>query len=409
MQRTLVLFAVFLSSAAVVAQDGTVFTEDQFLSAVGDNHPAALALRRDLGRAEADLKRARLLGNPILDVLREQPDDVPRETVWGLAWTPPLDGRRGSSIERSEARLEAEKADLESRFDFLRLEVRGTYAAWAAARARVEILSRHARRLESLAERMRQRADSGEESALDARRLEMAFETSSAAHSEASAVETRARAAAMAWLLAEDGEGSVEPLTIQPELSGLPAPPAEVDAALRPDLAAAAFRVEEAEAGLRLSKRGIEAPEILLGWKTIEGPMTDFAGPVFGLSWSLPVFDRRQPDRLAAETDLAVARAESQWISQRAQIGLGAARDAYAELWRSALSAREALDGLDEVEQAATASYEQGESTVTDLLDTLRAVVEARLSALELHVVALEAHRRLEFEAGRTLTVGGLS
>lgn len=409
MERTLALFVLVLSSATVVAQDRAVLTEDEFLTVVGGNHPAAVALTRDLGRADADLKQSRMLNNPILDVLREQPDEVPRETVWGFAWTPPLDGRRGLSIEQSEARLEAERASFESRLDGLRLELRGAFAAWAAGHSRAEILSQHTRRLESLAERMRQRADSGEESLLDARRLEMAYETSKAAHSEASAVETRAGAAAMAWVLAEDDAAFIHPLSIRPDLPSLPVAPEEVDVALRPDLAAAAFRLEQADAAVRLSKRGLAAPKILLGWKTIEGPMTDFEGPVLGLSWSLPVFDRRQPDRLAAETALAAARAENRWISQRAQSELAAARDAYAELGRSALSAREALDGLDELAQAATASYEQGETSVTDLLDTLRAVVEARLSALELYVSALEAHRQMEFATGRTLTAGGLS
>lgn len=409
MRRTLFLIPVVFLSAAVAAQEGFVLTEDEFLSVLNSDHPAALALAGDLGRAEAKRRQAALLENPSLDFLREEPGDFPRETVWGLAWTPPLDGRRGLSIQETEAGLEAERASIESQLNSLRFELRGIFAAWTGGHTRVEILREHGERLDSLADRMRRRADAGEESLLDARRLEMAVLTSKAALSDARVLATRAGAEAVAWLSAGQVEPPIGVLELRPELPGLPEDPGEVDSTLRPDLAVAAFRVEEAEAAERLSKRGIAAPKILLGWKTIEGPMSDFQGPVFGVSWAVPLFDRRQADRLTAERALNSARAENEWISRRVASDLAAARDSYTELRGSALSAADSLRGLGDVATAATASYEQGESTVTDLLDTLRAVAEARLSALELYLAALTAHRQLEFATGRSLTAGGLS
>ena len=409
MERTLLSIAIFLISATIMAQERTVLTEDEFLSALSTQHPAAVARSGDLGTAEAKRLQAGLLNNPTLDFLQEQPDDIPRETVWSVSWTPPLDGRRRWSVRESEAAVGAERAVLKSGLNSLRLEQRRDFAAWAGGHTRAEILREHVRRLEGLAERMRRRADAGEESLLDARRLEIASETSKAALSEATAIETQARVAATAWLLVDANHLTESSPAARPEMPALPEAPTGVDLSLQPDLAAASYRVEQAEASERLSKRGIAAPELLLGWKTIDGSLIDTDGPVFGLSWAVPVFDRRQSDRLGAEKSLEAAHARSEWLSQRVKSELVAAQASYKELRQSALATEDSLVGLGDVAGAATASYEHGESSVTDLLDTLRAVLDSRLAALDLYVAALEAHRELEVATGRTLTSGGVS
>ena len=54
--------------------------------------------------------------------------------------------------------------------------------------------------------------------------------------------------------------------------------------------------------------------------------------------------------------------------------------------------------------ESATATFRLGESRLTDLLETLRSVLSARLAALDLYAAALEAHRTLELAAGRPLS-----
>jgi len=409
MRRILLLIPVFLLAAAATAEEEPVFTEAEFLSVLDDEHPASLALSGELGAAEAKRKQAAVLQDPRLEFGREQPDNLPRETVWGVAWTPPIDGRRRWAIREAEAAVEAERSILDSGLTRLRLEMRRVFAGWSGGYTWVAIHGEHSGRVEALAQRMRHRADSGEESLLNARRLEIASENSKAALSEVTAEASAARAEAVAWLVPDESHSTSNLSTLRPKLPELPVAPESVDSLLRPDLVAATFRVEQAEAFQRLSNRVIAAPEILLGWQTIDASVADFEGPVFGLSWTVPIFDRRQADRMAAESAIAAARAHSKWITQEAEGELAAARAAYTELRRSALSAQETLAGLDHVVQAATAAYEQGESSVTDLLDTLRAVLDARLSALDLYLAALEAHRDLEFAIGRSLTPGDLS
>jgi outer membrane protein TolC len=51
--------------------------------------------------------------------------------------------------------------------------------------------------------------------------------------------------------------------------------------------------------------------------------------------------------------------------------------------------------------QSAVARFEAGESDVTELLETVRGVLSARFSALELYAAALAAHRELDLLTGR--------
>ena len=56
---------------------------------------------------------------------------------------------------------------------------------------------------------------------------------------------------------------------------------------------------------------------------------------------------------------------------------------------------------------AATAAFRAGEASLTDLLDSLRAAMEARLREIDLRGQALAAHRELESALGAALVGGG--
>ena len=77
-------------------------TEGEFLAVLRETHPAFRAIAGDLGSAKAERLRAGFLDDPRLEVSREDPDGVSRETTWGVAWTPPIDGRRRWAIRAAE-------------------------------------------------------------------------------------------------------------------------------------------------------------------------------------------------------------------------------------------------------------------------------------------------------------------
>jgi outer membrane protein TolC len=185
------------------------------------------------------------------------------------------------------------------------------------------------------------------------------------------------------------------------------APAAPPDLASRADLAAAAREVERAEALGRLSRRFVEAPAVGLGWKRVENGPAAASGPVVSVAWTIPLFDRRQAERRAADGELAAARAGLEVAQARAHAELGGIRTAFERLRTAAEDATRAAADTDKILAAAAASYRLGESGLTDLLDTLRAALGIRITAVEAEAAALAAHRDLELAVGRPLTFEG--
>ena len=175
----------------------------------------------------------------------------------------------------------------------------------------------------------------------------------------------------------------------------------------RPDLKARELDVQRADLLHRLNGRYVEFPALVGGWTVFDGHGTDVDGPVFGLEWSVPLFDRRQGERVRTSREVRVARARLERSRAEAAAELQAARDAYDHLRGVAREVAETTAGAEAVIEAATAEFQAGEATLTDLLETLRSVTDGRLAALELHQKTLAAHRRLEMSVGRPLSDGG--
>ena len=94
-------------------------------------------------------------------------------------------------------------------------------------------------------------------------------------------------------------------------------------------------------------------------------------------------------------------------LEPRAKAERIAARASYLRLREAAIQARETAREGEQVVESAAASYRLGESRLTDLLETLRSVLAARLAAIDLYASALDAHRALELAEGRALTEDG--
>jgi len=388
------LVAIFFSS---IAHAQPRVSEGEFLSLLGDGHPGILALSERIGAARAEWVRASLLPNPVGGFEREAPRDGAEQTTWRIAWRPPLDGRRGAAVRAAKAGLEAATFELEASRLALRSELRQAFAEWALTTERAEVIRSHLRLIESLAEQGRARARSGEESGLAARRLSLAALEVQAEAARTEAAASRGRALALSWHRELPAEARVE----RPPL---PALSDTIRTPLRSDLLARRSEVEQARWQLRLGRRFLEFPELGFGWQEIR---EQSAGPVLSLSWPLPVFERQQPERIEAAARLAAAEARMELASVRASAELSATRAVYLRLREAALQALQTAGESDRVVESATATFRVGESRLTDLLETLRSVLSARMAALDLYAAALEAHRTLELSAGRPLTDGG--
>ena len=393
------VIAVALAAVAPTVHGGDTVSEGAFLAEA--ERLAGRTLVEGVASAEAMRGRAGLLANPRLEAGREQPDGNPQQTTWSVSWSPPLDGRRGLSIDAADAGLRAARARLDADRLSLRRGLRATYAAWALAVARAERLSPLALSVRAGAAKApapcRRRRDVGPRDSEAGAGVRRARRRAGARRGRGAA-----RRSGSAGLLAgADPRGRSGPA------SPAPASGRGLDGAGRRDVEALAEEAQRAGFEARLAGRWLAAPELYGGWQTLSLGGARVGGPVFGISWTVPLFDRAQPARAesAVRRDAAEARLELARARARAEAAGTAA--AYERLRAAAAQAESAAESSTHVVEAARASFVAGESNLTDLLDSLRAVRDARLGALDLLGDALAAHRDLEAALGRPLTDGG--
>jgi outer membrane protein TolC len=382
-----VFIGAFTSAGPVAAQ--TDLTERDFVDRVTAGHPAVRAVGEQLGIAEAARRRAGLFSNPRVGFEREQPDGGPRQDTWSVAWIPPLPWQFLIGRQAASAALEAERLRFGLERQRVRQDARGVYAAWSVAEARREVLRRHAEQLASMADKARQRAESGEESGLSARRLGLAAAEVRAELASAEAERERSLAEARAWQvdLAPDARPA---LPLLPESSEIPAGIVTLEAR--------AFEADRdhAKAALRLTKRFWEAPELTYGRQKLTGAGPEASGPAWGVSWAVPLFDRKQPERALAARRLEIAEARLALGARRAETQARAAASSYRALLAGVRAIEPDIRQPEDLMEAAIASYRAGESTVTDLLDTLDGIRSASTRWLALYEETHAAHRALE-------------
>jgi cobalt-zinc-cadmium efflux system outer membrane protein len=389
----LLVFAAALPAAAIPAE----VTEESLLASLREAHPALVAAAAIEEEARAEARRARLFPNPSVDWAGERPSGATKQDEWGLSWALPFDGRRGA---RRNVALAGE-ASASARAGEVRLtarvRLREAFAAWLRASERVAAFTGHAAALEKLAARARARAEAGEATGLEARRLEL--EASQARGDLASAEVERdgARARLAGWATLPDGAA--------PSRSALPGAAPALEGDGHPSVRTREAERRVAEAERTLASRLLLSPAFRAGYQTQRDPAGgEHSGPVFSASVTLPLFDRGQADRARAAARLRGAEAALALVRAAATAEVPAARAAWERLAAEAASARTSASGVSRLEEAARAAWAAGELPLTDLLDTLRSALGARLRDAEAHASALAAHAALEAAAGRPLT-----
>lgn len=398
MRNRCVLAIVVLAFARDARGDDV--TEQAFLAALDGDHPAVRALGEDLARAEGARRSAGTLGNPRLEFWREQPDANPRLTNWTVGWTPPLDGRFGLGKKAADAGVAAAREGLAAQKVRLRAEMRRMFAEWSLDYERRGLLALRLERLTGLADQERHRARVGEESGLSARRLTLAEAEARLAFREAEAALARAEAQARAWRPEiPHGAAPVVPLLMDP--------PDVADPQMSPSVRFLARELEKTQLEARLAARFWGFPTLHVGVQRLEDGGLIHSGPVLGVEWSIPIFDRARGPRIEARRRAEITAARLEQARALAAADVEGGLQAYSVLLGAAREAAEVSADTDRVIAAATAAYRAGEASLTDLLDALRAASEARLRELDTRGHALAAHRDLEAALGRPLTDGG--
>ncbi len=387
------LLLVFSASMPAHAQ---LLTEDRFLEDAMANHPDIAAAESAVAAAGGVRRQAAIIDNPGLSWEREDPDIAPRQDTWLLDWRLPFDGRR-HRMAAADAGIAAADSGLEATRLGVRLELRSLFSAWYIAEEREAVFEANLDRTRRLAGWLRARAEEGEAAGVEARRLDLEVESMERAAVSARADARAARAAVAVW----SPRATVDVYPARPPLAP---PPAAAAVGGRPDVMVLTHRVTEAEAQNALRKRVAEPPTLSLGWTDIGDGGRSFAGPVIGVAWPLPVFDRSQGRREVASAEVTRAKFDLVAAARRAQQEANGALASYTEL--HGLVLRGPLAEEDGVVEAVFAAFEAGEASLTDVLDTWRATVDVQMARLETIARALSAERELEAALGRPIGAG---
>jgi outer membrane protein TolC len=186
----------------------------------------------------------------------------------------------------------------------------------------------------------------------------------------------------------------------------VPEPPAPTEAE-PPELRALQHEVEQASLESKRAGRYLGFPTLQFGWQQLDDAGLGHSGPILAAGWTIPLFDRDQGARHEAARRQEIAAARLELGRARMAGDVAGSAKAYRALFTASQDAAGALEEGGRVAAAATAAYRAGEASLTDLLDSLRAALGARLSEIELRERALEAHRELEVALGRPLSGGG--
>ena len=360
------------------------------------------AVRLDIERGRARLRQAGLRPNPTFDFEQTTGGLTgsagERETIVGFALPLELGGKRQRRIDVASAELEAAEAEVADRERRLVSDVRTAYAEAMAALRELEITENLSNVDLQTARVIQVRVREGDSSPLELRLLEVEIDRLKARRA---LIEGRLQGALLK-LKNLAGMGSDEPLRLREDLGSpmLADPSASMETAIetalrtRPDLRLARLTEELAQAGLRLA-RAQATPDVTAFSKytrnrsvfddTPVGVLTDRDRLLtFGVSVSLPLFNRNQGAKADAEIAITQARRRREFVETTVRSDVAGAYARY-QAARAALAIYEqgvlarSLENIKSIRGA----YEVGAFRVTELLVEQRRYIDSQRDFIE--------------------------
>jgi cobalt-zinc-cadmium efflux system outer membrane protein len=359
------------------------------------------AARLEINRASARLRQAGLRPNPTLGV--QQLNGIAGtqgERATNIGFSLPLElwGQRGRRIDLARAEFEAAEAEVADRERRLAWEARVAYAEALAALRDLEVTQNlHSLDVET-ARIVEARVNEGDAAPLE---LNLLRAESDRLRARRTLIEGRLEAAAIR-LKQIVGMPQDETLRLREVLDAplLPAPPASLDAAIeialrtRPDLRLARLTEEVAQAGYRLA-RAEAAPQVsafvsytnLLGAfdNTPIGVLTDRDKLIgYGVSITLPILNRNQGTKEAAQLAITQARARREFTESVIRAEVAAAYRRYRAAQASIQTYQQGVIARSEQNvQTMRAAYQAGGFRVSELLVEQRRLVDSQREMTE--------------------------
>jgi len=386
--------ALFIIQICFTYAGAQSLSADEFVSRALAANAELAAARLNIERARARLRQAGLRPNPTIDFERQNGVfDSPGEggTFIGLSLPVETGGKRRGRIELARIGLEAAEAEIADRERRLANDVRIAYAEAMAALDELEVTTGLDNLDMQTARMVEARVGEGDAAPLELNLLRVEIER---LRSRRALTAGRLQAA---LLRLQNLAGLDQPLRPRDSLSAALSfqPPATMESAIeialrsRPDLRLARLEEEAAAAGLKLA-RAQSAPDVTLFTRYGSQLTTFDSTPVgaisdrdrllaFGVSISLPVFNRNQGAK--AESDIAIAQAKRRRLFIESS-AITQVKTAWARYEAAGAALRTFEQGVlarsgDNI-RAIRGAYEIGAFRATDLINEQRRLLDAR-------------------------------
>jgi cobalt-zinc-cadmium efflux system outer membrane protein len=373
-------------------------TLDDALARAETTSPLALELAREVERAGSAVRAAGLWPNPEFSLSAEDSGSE-TERITDLSLAIPVGGRLALEKKAARSTLRSAEARVRQARIELRAGVREVFFELCRFQEKVRVFEGGMERFDRLVEALRAREREGESSGFDRMRAERERAEVEIGLSDAFQGQSRARSAlaALVGMPAAEvaAEGSLLPTTPLPPIE-------ELRAAARShgDLMAIEAEAERADWLARAARRRlIPEPVLVAGTKSKEEAGAEDSGPVFGISFALPIFDRGQGERAVTRADGLLLRARHHTLQQSIEAELEAAYAEAASTKQAEEVYTRAPDPSD-LARIAWAAYEGGEMGILELLDAHRLTLEVQLKTIDLHADARRAEAALGRAAG---------
>jgi cobalt-zinc-cadmium efflux system outer membrane protein len=376
--------------------------------------PEVAAARHALESAEGEERQAGAFPNPRIGYGREQ-TSRDGETNWQNIVTldQPLEigGRRGARRDTAKLLREAAQARLAATAARIDYEVARSYATAVAAERRAALADSAARAFGKAQRVSVARLAGGDVSGYQNRRIQLEAARYSALRLEALMVRDSAVRMLASLLGPNDSVAADGPFvlvdTLMPAPLGLGVDSFVAQAlAGRPELQAAELESQAGLARVRLaSAERIPTPVLSGGFKNerVAGGET-LNGFIAGASLELPVWDRRGGAVQAARADARRRAAEVEVLRRQTARDVRNAFEAEQALAEQLAALNAQLGGeATKARRAAEAAYAEGEITLLEWLDSVRAYQEAETAYITLWAEYIARRAALERATGATL------
>ncbi len=403
------VFAVFFIMLSVNV--AAALTVDEAITMGLKNNPELQAFRLEEEAARGQLTKAKLppFSNPTIEgsmSTQKRPPGEPggafRNNQVSLSQSVEIAGQRGLRIDAATSGLERTQLDIRDVTRILRADIRNAFAQALYARDRQGLTREYLRLQEELSNLVSIKYQAGDVAALEVNlgKVELARAQRDVI---AASTEYRNSLISLARLI---GLPAGSPPTTEGELAaGLPALP-EREALLartagRPDIRAAEAETRRSEAAERLVRREI-IPNVV--WSVFQGRTEGGSERGGSLGVSIPLFDRKQGERIEARARLSQARMKEIGVTRTAQKEIEESYAAAAsslrelDLFKEAILAR-TTENLDLLQLA----FKEGKISFYDVRIAQRETIETRNAYLQALLAAQRAYNALERAVGGEL------